>query len=275
MSDDATPVALITGGSAGLGFVIAETFLGKGYRVIIVGRNQERLDDATNRLAERSNSSQAIASIRADVTSSADTNRMVNAVQSRFGRLDVLVNCVGKSDRGFTEQLDVAKLEELILNNVTTALLCSQSAIPLLEKTGGAIVNIGSLASKVGARYIGGYSTAKHALAGLTQQMRLELGPKGIHVGLVSPGPIQRTDAGERYQKNLSEDLPEQARQPGGGTKVKGIAPQRVANAVLSCAQKRKPDIILPGHMRILIALGHAFPRLGDWLLLKFTSSKQ
>ncbi len=136
-------------------------------------------------------------------------------------------------------------------------------------------MNIGSLASKVGARYIGGYAIAKHALAGMTQQLRLELKPRGIHVGLVSPGPIRRDDAGQRYNKSMEEGLPTQASAPGGGTRLKGLAPERVADAVLRCIESRKPDIVLPGYLRLLIATGHAFPRLGDWLLLKFTSVKE
>jgi short-subunit dehydrogenase len=252
--------------------VVAQTFLQNGYRVMIVGRDQQRLDEATDRL--RSESSDTVASISANLASLPEAHRVTQAVKTRFQRLDVLVNCVGLSDRGLIEQLESETLEELFRQNVTTALHCCQASLPMLEDSGGVIVNIGSLASKVGARYIGGYSAAKHALAGMTQQLRLELRPKGIHVGLVNPGPIQRDDAGQRYEKQISDDLPEQARKPGGGTSVKGIPPQRVADAVMTCVTKRKPDIVLPGHMRILIALGHAFPRLGDWLLLKFTSSK-
>ena len=165
-------------------------------------------------------------------------------------------------------------MDELIQQNVLTALLCSQAAIPLLEANRGVIVNIGSLASKVDARYIGGYAIAKHALAGMTQQMRLELKSRGIHVGLVSPGPIRRDDAGTRYHDTVDSSLPPQASKPGGGTRLKGLPPERVADAVLRVIRKRSPDIVMPGYLRIMISVGQAWPRLGDWLLLKFTSDK-
>jgi NAD(P)-dependent dehydrogenase (short-subunit alcohol dehydrogenase family) len=209
-----------------------------------------------------------------DLTDPEQVSQMFQSVQRRFGRLDVLVNCVGASDRGLIENLSLDKLDDLFRRNVHTALLCSQTAIPLLEASRGVIVNIGSLASKVGSRYIGGYAIAKHALAGMTQQMRLELRARGIHVGMVSPGPIRRSDAGSRYEAAMDASLPEQASKPGGGTKLKGLAPDRVADAVLRVVRKRSPDIVMPGYLRILIALGHAWPRLGDWLLLKFTSTK-
>ena len=114
-----------------------------------------------------------------------------------------------------------------------------------------------------------------HGLAGMTQQMRLELRPRGIHVGLVSPGPIARDDAGRRYTESIDASIPEQASAPGGGTRLKGLAAERVADAVLRCIRHRAADIVLPGYLRILIAIGHAFPRLGDWLLIKFTSSAE
>ncbi len=273
MDSDVRPVALVTGGSAGLGLRIAETLLAHGYRVMIVGRDSVRLREACERLSEDGN--REVASHRCDLKDVDDVTGLFAELQRRFGRLDALINCVGASDRGLIENLKPERLEDLLRQNVLTALLCSQAAIPQLELTSGAIVNIGSLASKVGARYIGGYAIAKHALAGMTQQMRLELKPRGIHVGLVSPGPIRRDDAGQRYNQAIDESLPAQASAPGGGTRVGGLAPERVAEAVVRCIQNRIPDLVLPKYLRILISVGHAFPRLGDWLLLKFTSSKE
>lgn len=201
-----------------------------------------------------------------------DCDRIAGLISDQFGQLDVLVNCIGASDRGLACELSADRLRELFDQNVITTLLCCQAMLPLLEASRGSVVNIGSLAGKVGARYLGGYIAVKHALAGLTQQMRLEWRDKGIHVALVSPGPIRRDDAGSRYADRTVGSLPKSASAPGAGTKVKGLDPQRVANAVLKCAQKRRTDVILPSYLRILIVIGNAIPRLGDWLLLKFTS---
>ena len=270
MVSNERPVALITGGSAGLGFHVSAKFLAADYRVIVVGRDAERLQAAIDRLS--TSSDDRVAAEVCDLTDPQQVAELIGSVQRSHGRLDVLVNCVGASDRGLIENLAPEKLDDLIHRNVLTALLCSQAAIPLLETSGGVIVNIGSLASKVGSRYIGGYAIAKHALAGMTQQMRLELKARGIHVGLVSPGPIRREDAGRRYDAAVDASLPAQASKPGGGTRLKGLPPERVADAVLRVVRKRSPDIVIPGYLRILIAIGHAWPRLGDWLLLKFTS---
>ncbi|MDG2220772.1 MAG: SDR family NAD(P)-dependent oxidoreductase [Rubripirellula sp.] len=272
MNADKRPVAVVTGGSAGLGLVIARTLLSHGYRIVIMGRDEGRLEAAIATCGNQE-PGRLLGQV-CDVTSRAEVEELFSTVGQTFQRLDVLVNCVGASDRGLVENLDVEQLGTLWDQNVVTALLCSQASIPLLEASSGAIVNIGSLAAKVGARYIGGYSTVKHALAGMTQQMRLELKPRGIHVALVSPGPIARSDAGDRYRDSIDGTLPPQASAPGGGARVKGLPPERVAAAVMKCIRRGAVDIVLPGHLRILIALGHAFPRIGDWLLLKFTSSK-
>ena len=272
IKQESHPVAMVTGGSSGLGLVVAKTFLDVGYRVMIVGRDQNRIDAARKQLGASQH--QLIAG-RGDLTRQDDVDALFSQLRDEFGRLDALVNCAGASDRGLAENLSGQRLVELVEQNVVTALHCSQAAIDLLEKSRGVIVNIGSLAAKVGARYIGGYAAAKHALAGLTQQLRLELKPKGIHVALVNPGPIRRDDAGNRYLQRIDDSMPDQASQPGGGTRVKGLDPEKVARKILRCVQKRRVDIIMPGYMRPLVAIGHAIPSFGDWLLLKFTSVKE
>ena len=250
---------------------------------MIVGRDAERLAAAITFLKRQgsispSSPSQDISQVfshRADVSDEVQVDGLMKFVDEQFGRLDVLVNTVGESDRGLIENLSVERLTSLIEQNVITSLRCSQAAIESLEKTGGVVVNIGSLASKVGARYLGGYAIAKHALAGMTSQLRLELRDRGVHVALVNPGPIRRDDAGSRYAGQIDGSIPAAASGPGGGTRIKGVPPEVVARAVVRCIRRRSPDVVIPGYLRVLIAVGNAFPRLGDWMLLKFTSSKK
>lgn len=267
-----SPVAVITGGSAGLGAAICRVFLAAGYRVVILGRSEERLQSVAASMAGESAAGAArLTTIVADVTSEESVEAAFKRIAAEKGGIDVLVNCVGGSDRGRIEALTRERLSELFELNVTSALLCSQAALPMLKQSRGVVVNIGSLAGKFGARYLGGYCAAKHALAGLTQQMRLEWAEYGVHVALVNPGPIRREDAGERY-RDRSDDLPESASRPGGGAKLRGLPPERVAAKVLDAARRRRCDLILPPHVRLLVVLTHACPPLGDYLLRKFTS---
>ena len=275
MGDAPHSVVLITGGSSGLGLAIAKAFVRNGFHVVIVARTAERLETAAEQVQAEASPRGSVSTKIADMSRGDDVAQLFDGVKAEFDGLDVLVNCVGTSDRGLIENLSADRLRELIDQNVTTALRCTQAALPMLEERSGVIVNIGSLAGKVGARYIGGYSAAKHALAGMTQQMRLELKSRGVHVALVNPGPIRRSDEGMRYESRMDGTLPEQASSPGAGTRVKGLEPEVVAKAVFRAVMRRKPDVILPSHLRLLIAVGHLFPRLGDWLLLKFTSGKR
>ncbi|TWT53226.1 putative oxidoreductase [Rubripirellula amarantea] len=272
MSPSTIPVALVTGGSAGLGRAIAMRLVEKDYQVWITGRTERTLRQAATELSLGSR--RPIQFAVADVTRPQDVEQLILRIAKESQRLDVIVNCVGTSDRGLIEGLTPDRVHELIDQNVVSTLNVCQASLALLAESQGVIVNIGSLASKVSPRFLGGYSIAKHSLAALTSQLRLELKPQGIHVGLVSPGPIRRDDAGSRYNDHVEDGLPDQAKKPGGGTRVSGLPPEVVVDAVMKCIVKRSPDLIRPRYLRPLIAIGHLFPRCGDWLLMKFTSSK-
>jgi short-subunit dehydrogenase len=132
------------------------------------------------------------------------------------------------------------------------------------------VVNIGSLAAKSAARWVGAYPATKHAVAAYSQQLRLELGPAGLHVLLVCPGPIERQT--ERlYPLEGLEDVPERARRPGAGVRLRAIAPERLAAAILRATERRRPELVVPGRARLLFVLAQLFPRLGDWLVLRKT----
>jgi NAD(P)-dependent dehydrogenase (short-subunit alcohol dehydrogenase family) len=279
------PIAVVTGASAGLGLAIAKAFVTEGYIVVGVARDEAKLLLALEQIdgkqiyrnakSNDESSTKTFHAIAADVANPQSVASLFQEVENRFQRLDVLVNCVGQSDRGSVLSLEPQRIAELIHTNVATTLLCSQAAFPMLKDSRGSIINVGSLASKVGARHLGAYPAAKHALAGLTQQMRLEWREHGVHVALVSPGPIRRQDAGVRYRDRTSgDDIPDSAHLPGGGTSIKGLDPDWIAKQIVGCVKRRTPDIVLPRYARFMIALGHLFPTLGDRLLLAMTKGK-
>ncbi len=276
-------VAIVLGASSGLGLAIARVLWESGYAVIASARNAQRLQEAVSQLsiipqgpAPQAGSIDRLQTWACDAVSPDSVQQLIEHVKVQFGKLDVLVNCVGQSDRGNVAELTPQRLHELLDLNVVSALLSSQAALPLLTESKGVIVNVGSLAARVGARRLGGYPAAKHALAGLTQQMRLEWLPLGVHVAMVNPGPIMRQDSGNRYAEAVkARGLPATAARPGGGTSVKGLSSDWLAKQILQVIQQRQPDRIFPGKLRLLIALGHLWPALGDWLLLRKTSVKE
>lgn len=266
--------AVVTGGSAGLGKAIAEALLRHGYGVVLVGRDGRRLQQATDALVAATGCPRGrVSSVAADVTDPSQVTRVHERVVAAGGTLKVLVNVVGQSDRGRASELTADRLDQLIRQNVTGALLCTTTLLPLLKQSSGHVINIGSLAGKLTPRYLGGYAVAKHALTAWTGQLRSELRESGVHVGLVSPGPIARPDANRRYDDLIGDDLPPSAAAPGGGAKLKGLSEQVVAAAVIRCIEKRQSEVILPRRVRALVILSALSPRLGEWLLSKFTSS--
>ena len=122
---------------------------------------------------------------------------------------------------------------------------------------------------------MGAYPASKFAVTAYTQQLRLELEPQGLHVLLVCPGPIARDEPraadSERAHEDLS-DIPEAARKPGAGAKVKLLKPEDLAERIVAACEKRTPELVIPGKARLLFALSALSPRLGDWLVRRMTS---
>jgi short-subunit dehydrogenase len=258
---------LITGGSSGLGYIIAETFCRAGADVCIAA-----LEDNVNAAAAKltSDTGSNVLPIQADITKQNDVEKIKEKIEQHFDSLDVLVNNAGRSMRGKVLDTTPEQFQSLFELNVLGTVRCTRAFAPLLLKTKGHIVNIGSLAAKSAARYVGAYPVTKFAVAAYSQQLRLELGSEGLHVLLVCPGPIEREN--ERlYPLDGLEDIPENARKPGAGVKVNRIKPQYLADKILRYCELRKPELVIPAKARLLFAISQLFPSLGDYLVRKNT----
>ena len=260
--------AIVTGGSSGLGRTIAGQLVGAGARVAIVSNEPETLDDTVQELTARGGN---VLPIAADVTSQADTERLAATIQDGWGGVDFFCPCAGRSMRGDALATTVDEYRQLWELNFLAVVRGVQALAGSLVANRGHVVLIGSLAAKVAPRYLGAYPTSKFPVAALAQQLRLELGPQGVHVMLVCPGPLARADQGKRYDQQTT-DLPDAARRPGGGAKVRAIDPDDLARRILRACERRRAELIVPGKARLLFALSQLSPRLGDWLLRKNTS---
>jgi len=260
-------VALVTGGSSGLGRMIADAFADAGAKLVIVGLEA----DAVRKTEDEIRSTGAdVLGIAADVTRQEDVDQIMPAVLERFGRLDVLVNNAGRSMRGKLLDTTAEQFRDLLELNLVALVRCTRAALPELLERRGHVVNIGSLAAKSAARWVGAYPVTKHAVAAYSQQLRLELGPEGLHVLLVCPGPIARQD--ERlYPLEGLQDLPDSARRPGAGVKVGKIDPQKLSRAILRACERRRPELVMPGKARLLFAVSQLWPSLGDWIVRRKT----
>jgi NAD(P)-dependent dehydrogenase (short-subunit alcohol dehydrogenase family) len=263
-------VVLVTGGSSGLGRIIAEHFARAGAKLAIVGLEA----DAVARTAtEMQSAGGEVLGICADITKQEDVDRLFAQTLERFGRIDVLVNNAGRSMRGKVLDTTPEQFRDLMELNLIALVRCTRAAVPHLLKNSGHVVNIGSLASKSAARWVGAYPATKFAVAAYSQQLRLELGPRGLHVLLVCPGPIERKDA-RLYPLAGMEDVPASAREQGAGVKTKAIPPDALAEAILHACEKRIPEIVMPRKARLLFALMQLWPGLGDWIVRKETGGE-
>jgi uncharacterized protein len=266
-------IVIICGGSSGLGLCLARELVRQQAKLILLlGRDRPKLDSAIAEIrsvANQTKSPTLIEAFSVDLTDAESAKQTAEAIQRLSPEVDLVVQCIGVSDRGPIAQLTRQRLLELVDVNVVTSLHAIQCFAPLLSQRRGVMVLIGSLSSLFAPRFLGGYSIAKHALAALAQQGRLELAENGTQLMLCCPGPIDRPDAGTRYSDRAVDGLPAEALQPGGGAKIDRLDPAQLANQILIAASQRRPLLILPKKawwLRLITAFSQS---LGDRLLRK------
>jgi len=193
-------VALVTGGSRGIGFATAKMLSENGATVIITAKNQERLDKA---IAKIPNSS----GIAADIRKSSDVKNVVNKIIEKFGRIDILVNNAGMFPKiKQLHEIDEEEWNEVLDVNLTGQFRFTKEAIPYLQKTSGSIINI---SSDAGIKAYQGfnadaYSASKAALILLTKCWALEYSKDKIRVNCICPGVVD-TDMTKPFLKTQKD----------------------------------------------------------------------
>ncbi|MEU1203946.1 glucose 1-dehydrogenase [Nocardia sp. NPDC005825] len=174
-------IALITGGSSGMGLATAHRLIGEGAQVIITGRDKARLDTAVGELGERATA------VAGDATDSEDLAALARTVAERFGRLDVVfVNAGVGAFQPFTT-VTPDEFDRIVALNFKSAFFTVQHMLPLVS-AGGAIVINASFATYRGAPGTALYTATKAAVHSLARTLAAELAPKGIRVNSISPG---------------------------------------------------------------------------------------
>lgn len=180
-------IALITGSTQGLGYTFAKGYLEAGAKVVLNGRNAEKLDMAVKTL--RSEGFNDVYGYAFDVAEQAEVQRAVQAIEREVGPIDILVNNAGIHQRAMLDEMTLAQWENVIRTNLTGAFIVGQSvAKRMMERGHGKLINITSLNSELARVNIANYSSAKGGLKMLTKSMATEWGRKGITVNAIAPG---------------------------------------------------------------------------------------
>ncbi|HUT52338.1 MAG TPA: SDR family oxidoreductase [bacterium] len=178
-------VALITGGSRGVGLALARQLAEQGAKVVITARGEARLLDSQKKLSE---SGAEVRAVAGDVGKWDDARKMVDAALTSFGRLDILVNNAGVSMRGNFAELAPEVCDRVVATNLAGCITLSRLAINPLIESRGSLVFISSIAGLFGLPGASIYCATKKALTGLAESLRIELAGTGVHVGVVYLG---------------------------------------------------------------------------------------
>lgn len=183
-------VALITGGSRGIGAAVAQALATAGAAVAVCARNGEAAAAMASVIAAQGGQALGVA---ADVSRAEDAERLVKACLERFGRLDILVNNAGITRDGLVLRMKDGDWSDVLAVNLNGAFYCARAALRaiLKQKQGGRIINIGSVVGSMGNAGQANYVTSKAGLIGLTKALAREVAAREVTVNLVAPGFIE------------------------------------------------------------------------------------
>ena len=270
---------IVAGGTAGFGLVLARHLARHGARVLVVGRSGAGVREALEKLdADGAGRARGLA---ADLGQAGEGSRIVDEALRTLGGVDDVFFCVGRSGRAEIMRTDAATLREYFEANVSSAVELTRAAADDVAAARGHMVYVGSLAGKLVTPFMGPYCVAKSALAAYVDAVRLELAPRGVHVLLVSPGPIRRDDddpraddGDDRYAADVARSgLPPEAAAPGGSGSLRRLDPERLAAAVLDACRRRRCELVMPRSAGLLAGLVEWCPEWGRRLLAAVTGT--
>lgn len=222
-------VAVVTGGTRGIGYAIVKTYLENGAKVAVFGSRQETVDKALDML-RKENESWEVMGLWPDLGEYAAVESAINQVMERFGRIDILVNNAGVSAREPLYQYDPKAFDKTMALNVNAPFYAARVVAPIMKAQGGGVIlNTSSMVGEYGQPAGVAYPTSKFAVNGMTRSLARELAKDQIRVNAVAPG-VTRTD--------MVASLPEEmvARISAGIPLGRVGEPQDVANAFLFLA---------------------------------------
>lgn len=241
-------IVLITGASNGIGKQLAIDFAKQRAVVIGCGRSMERLKEVLKELRQWSPSSLMIG---CDVGDREQVQAMIAKILADYGRIDILVNNAGIGMRQPFAETPVETIEAIIQTNYLGAVYCTHALLPsMIARGAGHIVNISSVAGKIGTLNMAAYCASKFAMNGWSESLYHELKPLGLKVSLVCPGPV-RTG----FSREFAE------RQPTSPQSL-FVTPSAVSAAILRVIARGSAEHVMPRSLALLSWIKQAAPGL-------------
>lgn len=248
---------IVTGGSRGLGLVMARELAKEGAQVAICARNSEELERARADLSKRG---ARILAVPCDVTDRAQVNEMVSVVRDRFGKIDVLINNAGIIQVGPMEVMTLEDYEEAMNVHFWGPLYTTLAVLPEMRKRReGRIVNVSSIGGKISVPHLVPYSASKFALVGLSEGLRAELQKDGVLVTTVCPGlmrtgsPRNATFKGKHRAEyawfSISDSLP-----------VTSMQAERAARQIIDACKRGDAEVVLTMQAQLAVLFHGIFP---------------
>ncbi len=252
--------AIVTGGASGIGLATCWELVKQGTRIAMLDMDGPSLEMQQKRFSDHGHK---IFTLKCDVTSKTACESAVQNVLNEFGRIDILFNNAGITQRGLFEKTDVTVFKKVMDVNFYGSLYCTKAALESLIQTNGTIVVNESIAGVAPLLGRTGYSASKHALHGLFTSLRCELRHKGVHVMIVCPGFIKTNLQKRALGENGNITVREQ-------TKIgKEDTPENVARQIINGIVKKKSILILTLMGKIGYILSRISPILYEHVMTR------
>lgn len=251
-------VAVITGGSSGIGKSLVLKYAKEGYAVVFTGRNEERLQQVVEALDGKKH-----LALNLDVSERAANEKLVTQTLETFGRIDVVVCNAGISMRALFENLELEVFEKVMQTNFYGALYLTKYSLPHLLESKGTIIAISSINGWRSTPARSAYSASKFAMQGFYESLRTEVMGRGVHVLVVCPG-FTRSNI---RNSALNADGKTQGESPRDELKM--MSPEEVAEKTFKAAKNKKRDLILTNQGKLAVLLNKIIPGTMDHIVYK------
>lgn len=248
-------VAIVTGGSSGIGRGLALAFAKQGCKVVITGRNEDRLNAVAEEL-EAMNCPNLC--LKLDVAQEADNKLLVDETIKTFGQIDFLVNNAGISMRALFEEIELDVFKKVMDINFYGTLYATKYCLPHILKSKGSIVGVSSINGYRGTPARTAYTASKYAMNGFFESLRTEVMHRGVHVLVACPG---FTGTNIRNAA-LTADGSSQGESPRDEGKM--MTAEEVAEGIISAIKKRKRDIVFTTQGKLAVFLNKWMPKRMD-----------